>query len=253
MSVSGKQKLRGKFGDGQPLQRSCFPSMNGPTDLIIWGAKGHAKVLREFMPAQNFRIVGLVDNDPNVVPPFPDAPVLHGKAGLAEFLAQRSRTISGIVAVGGFRGRDRIEIQGIMAALGINVVGAIHPSAYVARDAVLGTGSQALAHASVGAEARIGAACILNTSCSVDHECVLGDGVHIAPGAILAGCVVIGDGSFIGPGAVVAAGTAIGADTIVGAGSVVVSSLPSMVVAYGNPARVVRENAQDSPALSRTV
>jgi UDP-3-O-[3-hydroxymyristoyl] glucosamine N-acyltransferase len=40
-----------------------------------------------------------------------------------------------------------------------------------------------LAQAAVCVEARIGEACIINTRSSVDHECVLGQGVHIAPGA----------------------------------------------------------------------
>lgn len=213
-----------------------------PTDLVIWGAKGHAKVLREFMPSQNYRIVALIDNNPTIAPPFAGVPVVTGRDGLADFVARHRGALAGIVAIGGFRGRDRIEIQALMSAMGIRVVEAVHPAAFVAGDAVVGTGSHVLAHAALGAEARIGAACILNTSCSVDHECVLGDGVHIAPGAVLAGEVEIGNRSFIGPGAVIASGVQIGADTIIGAGAVVVRDVPANVVAFGNPARIVRAN-----------
>jgi acetyltransferase EpsM len=35
----------------------------------------------------------------------------------------------------------------------------------------------------------VGKNVILNTGCIIEHECVLGDAVHIGPGAVLAGNV----------------------------------------------------------------
>ena len=43
----------------------------------------------------------------------------------------------------------------------------------------------------------------MNTGASVDHDCHLGDAVHIAPGAVLAGEVEVGPLAFVGAGAVV--------------------------------------------------
>jgi maltose O-acetyltransferase len=43
-------------------------------------------------------------------------------------------------------------------------------------------------------------------------------------------------------GANVMDGLAIGAHTVIGAGSLVTKSMPSGVIAYGNPCRVVRTN-----------
>jgi len=48
-----------------------------------------------------------------------------------------------------------------------------------------------------------GEGCIINTSASVDHECRLEAGVHVAPGARLAGCVTAGRYATIYMGAVV--------------------------------------------------
>lgn len=215
--------------------------MSPSRDLIVWGAKGHAKVLREFMPDQGYRIVALVDNDPEIVSPFADIPVLRGEAGLAAYMADRQAAMTcGIIAIGGFRGRDRMAILAIFAGLGIESVSAVHPTAFVAADALIGAGAHVLAQAAVGAEASIGQGTIINTRASVDHECIIGAGVHIAPGATLAGLVEIGAGAFVGPGSVVTSGIRIGADTIVGAGSVVVRDLPAGVVAFGAPARIVR-------------
>jgi acetyltransferase-like isoleucine patch superfamily enzyme len=87
--------------------------------------------------------------------------------------------------------------------------------------------------------------CIVNTVASVDHDCVLGDFVHVAPGARLCGGVTVAAGAFIGAGAVVVPGRRIGADAIIAAGAVVLTDVPDGSVAAGNPARLVKT---DDPA-----
>jgi maltose O-acetyltransferase len=52
--------------------------------------------------------------------------------------------------------------------------------------------------------------------------------------------ITIGANVWLGGGAIVLPGVGIGDDTVVGAGAVVTRDLPSRVVAFGNPARVVR-------------
>ena len=81
--------------------------------------------------------------------------------------------------------------------------------------------------------------CVLSSS--VDHECVIGDGVHIAPGAHLAAGVTVERGSWVGIGSVVRGGVHIGSDVMIGAGSVVLHDIPDGALAYGVSARVVRQ------------
>jgi acetyltransferase-like isoleucine patch superfamily enzyme len=69
---------------------------------------------------------------------------------------------------------------------------------------------------------------------------VLGDGVHVAPGATLAGNVEVGDFTLVAVGAVVLPRIRIGRDCIVGAGAVVTRDVPDGTVVYGNPARIIR-------------
>ncbi len=54
--------------------------------------------------------------------------------------------------------------------------------------------------------------------------------------------VTIGDNVWIGGGAILLPGVTIGDNVVIGAGSVVAKDIPSNVIAYGNPCRVVREN-----------
>jgi len=73
----------------------------------------------------------------------------------------------------------------------------------------------------LGSQVRIGKGVIVNTGSSVDHEGMISDFAHLAPGAILGGRVRIGEGAFIGIGARVAEKLSIGRGAVVGAGTVV--------------------------------
>lgn len=62
-----------------------------------------------------------------------------------------------------------------------------------------------------------------------------------APEPLAENQIVIEDDVFVGARSIVLRGVRIGCGTVVGAGSVVTSSLPPMVLAAGNPARVIRD------------
>jgi sugar O-acyltransferase (sialic acid O-acetyltransferase NeuD family) len=206
--------------------------------IVLWGATGHARVLAEFLGTLDYDIVALIDNDPGVISFLPGVPLLRGEPALRAWRAQRTGEVYALVAVGGARGAERLELQQALAEMGYTLAPVVHPRAFVAAGVKLGAGSQVLANAAVAAAATIGAGCIVNTSASVDHECRLDDGVHIGPGATLAGNVVVERNAFVGTGASVIPHVTIGAGAVVGAGSVVVRDVPAGALVYGNPARL---------------
>ncbi len=194
-------------------------------------------MLADILARQGRKVAVTADRD-EVPPPLPDTPCLAGRVAFEAWLAgQDAAMLAFLVAIGGGRGRDRLETADWLASLGLAEASVRHAAAIVEPSARTGAGLHALAGSVVGAGASLGRQCILNTRASVDHDCTIGDGVHLAPGATVCGEVRIGDRAFIAAGATVLPGLSIGAGSIVGAGAVVVRDVPPGATVTGIPAR----------------
>jgi sugar O-acyltransferase (sialic acid O-acetyltransferase NeuD family) len=124
-----------------------------------------------------------------------------------------------------------------------NPINAIHPSAVISASVKMGDGVMIAANATLNPLVEIGKGVICNTSTSIDHECIIGDFTHIAPGAVLCGNVKIGRSSFIGANSVIRQGITIGDNVTIGAGTVVVKDIPDGATVIGNPARQLVKKA----------
>ena len=58
-------------------------------DVILWGAKGHAKVLAELFTHTGHRVVALFDNDPQAQSPLTGVPLGIGWDGFCEWNQRR--------------------------------------------------------------------------------------------------------------------------------------------------------------------
>ena len=207
--------------------------------VVIWGARGHCRVVADVMAAAGRPVVMTADRDP-VEPPLPGVPFVAGREAFAEWLSgQDAAALDFLVAIGGGRGADRLSVADWLLSLGLSETGARHPGAVVEPSARTGAGNHLLGLSFVGANARLGRQVILNTLSSVDHDGVVGDGVHLAPGATVCGEVTIGEHAFIATGATVLPKLTIGAGATVGAGALVTRDVPAGATVMGVPARVV--------------
>jgi len=78
---------------------------------------------------------------------------------------------------------------------------------------------------------------IINTKVSVDHDCIIGAHVHLAPGVTISGGVCVEDAVHIGTGALVIQGIHIGKKCLIGAGSLVLNNIKEGSTVFGLPAR----------------
>jgi sugar O-acyltransferase (sialic acid O-acetyltransferase NeuD family) len=82
----------------------------------------------------------------------------------------------------------------------------------------------------------------INRGVSIGHHTFIGKFTTINPGVNIAGNVSIGENCQIGMGTNIIDDIKIGENTIIGAGSLVTKHIPSNVVAYGSPCKIIRLN-----------
>lgn len=100
-----------------------------------------------------------------------------------------------------------------------------HASAIIDPYTAIGEGTVIMAGVIIQPGCRIGKHVILNTGCTVDHDCVIEDYAHIAPGAHLCGNVRVGEGSLVGVGVGIAPNTVIPPWTLVKARRLEIESM----------------------------
>jgi sugar O-acyltransferase (sialic acid O-acetyltransferase NeuD family) len=193
-------------------------------------------------------IVGVLDRDPTdgVVAGYP---VLGSDEDLAT-AAKSTGATAFVVAIGFNADRHRVLTRAIEQCPHLEPMRVVHPSAVVARSAVVGPGSILMAGAVVSNDCSLGAGALLGTRSSLDHDSTMGDCASLAPGASTGGSVRIGECTAVGLGANVIHGVTVGSNTVVGSASLVLEDVPDGVVAYGTPARIRRSRRPDDPYLT---
>ena len=78
------------------------------------------------------------------------------------------------------------------------------------------------------------------------HSIHIGKGVSIGHNAVVHGCTV-GDNTVVGMGSIILSGAVVGKNCIIGAGALVTGKMviPDNSMAFGNPAKVVRQLTEE--------
>lgn len=197
--------------------------------MILYGARGQAKVIYDLILSNNHLLEYLVDDNPpenfphNLKVYRPDNDLLQNKKV--------------IIAIGDNSIRELIhhKIKNLCEFETMQ-----HHSAYVSRFTKVGEGTVIMPKVCINAEVEIGIHCIINTGCIIEHECVIEDFVHISPGASLAGNITVKKGAHIGLGANIIQGITIGENSVIGAGAVILKDVPANAIVVGNPGKILK-------------
>lgn len=177
----------------------------------------------------------------------PPAPVVNGQRVLtyAQWLSVPASSRHMNVAIANSRLREQLVQR--CAADGVQFF-EVRAANVVQLDEVrLGEGALLCPFVTLTSNIRIGQHFHANIYSYVEHDCVLGDFVTLAPGVMCNGNVHIEDHAYIGAGAVIKQGRpgaplVIGRGAVVGMGAVVTKSVPAGVTVVGNPARPFIKN-----------
>lgn len=209
-----------------------------PSKVCLWGAIGQAKGAREVIRHCGSQIIAVFDDNPDHPSPFPNVPIYYGWDRFLDWIKGQDRSDMGF-CVGITDGKMRLELHEKLTRMDLKPVTIAHPSAVITQDAIIGEGTQIMAGAIIGPEAKVGKQCIINANASIDHDNVLEDGVEISPGVTLCGLVRVGRCAWIAAGATVLPRIKIGQGALVGAGSLVNKDVPDDTTVVGIPARPI--------------
>lgn len=196
--------------------------------MLLYGASGHAKVVRDCILAKGKTVNALFDDNTDLIK-------LDNTPVVGIYRADYESKLPLIVTVGDNLVRKKL-VSKVKHAFGT----AIHPSSIVSVCAKVGEGSVVMPGVIVNAAAVIGKHCILNSSSIVEYECKLEDFVHLSPNVTLCAGVFIGEGTHIGAGATIIPHKKIGKWCVIGAGSVITQDIPDYSMVVGVPGKIIK-------------
>lgn len=207
------------------------------TALWIVGAGGHGRVVADAaMASGRWESLSFFDDRWPAITTAGDLQVAGTLATLKARLAGSSAAHAEVIVAIGDNAR-RLEVSDELAAAGARLATVVHPFSAISASATIEPGSVVLAGAVLNPGVRVGRACIVNTRASIDHDCEIGNGIHVCPGVTLAGNVCVQDLVWIGIGSCTIQGISIGHSAVVGAGAAVVDDVRPGTTVVGCPAR----------------
>lgn len=199
------------------------------SEVIIIGAGGHGKVIADIIEKNGDKVLGFLDDGTDKTHIF-DYPVLGKTADCVNYPDKMF-----IIAIGNNGVRKKIAEN-----YKLKYYTAIHPSAVISRNVIIGEGTCVMALSVINADTIIGKHCIINSGSVVEHDNELCDYVHLSPKAVLCGTARVGEGTHIGGGAVVKNNTSITGGCVIGVGAAVVEDIDKEGTYVGVPARKVK-------------
>lgn len=202
--------------------------------LAIFGCSGHGKVIADISEKNGFEPVFFDDKFTEIA-----------KSGKWKIIGNFQDLVLSIkkytnVFVGIGDNHLRAEKQLELEHYGFKFPVLIDPSAQISGYSTIQNGTVVMPNSVVNIHSTIGKGAIINSGSIIEHDCKIDDFSHISPNATLAGNVHIKEKTWIGAGTTIKQKITVGKNSIIGAGSIVLEDLPNNVLAYGVPAKTIK-------------
>jgi sugar O-acyltransferase (sialic acid O-acetyltransferase NeuD family) len=209
-------------------------------NIVIIGGGNQAHYTIDIIEkAGQYNIVGIIDSIHEIGSNRFGYKILGRQENISEIVDQY-QIYGGVIAIGDNWVRYNVSLQILALVPNFKFVNAIHPSVIIGNNVKIGEGIIAMAGVIFNPKSIIGNFTFFATGAQIEHDCIISDFASISAGSVTGGHVKLGKYSALTLGVTVLDRLEIGENTVVGAGSLVLKSLPSDVLVYGNPAKIIR-------------
>jgi sugar O-acyltransferase (sialic acid O-acetyltransferase NeuD family) len=202
--------------------------------LVIIGAGGFGREIAQTIEdTGKWKIDGFLDDNIDLL-----GHSINGYKVLGPVAWLHYHDLPCVIAIG-----DCDVIKKISKSLnGIDFPVIIHPSNIISKYVSFGGGAIVMAGNLFTVNIEVGNNTIFNRGSVISHDDIIGKCCVINSLSSISGNDTLGDGVYIGTGTKIIEGIIIGGGSVIGAGSVITKNIPDNVVAYGSPAKVIRDN-----------
>lgn len=209
-------------------------------NIVLFGGGLHANVCIDIIEKESrYKIIGIIDSIAEIGTDMFGYTVI-GRQEEIITLKEKYDIKGGLITIGDNYARCYVRDFILSEIPDFKFINAIHPTVPIGRNVKIGVGNVIMAGAIINPDTEIEDFCIINTGAQLEHNCFMGSFSHLSAGSITGGKVRIGRFSAITLNVTILDRLNIGENTVVGSGSVVLKDLPDNVLAYGNPAKIIR-------------
>ena len=196
--------------------------MNKNISIYLLGSGGHAKVVYDALLLSGNKVIAVIDPIKELKNEF--SILEHVKS---DDVFQDSKSMEDSIIVNGIGivlGKNRFVRRNIYNNYynkGYKFMNSIHPTSIIASNTKLFSGLNIMAGSIIQTGTVIKSNTIINTGVIIEHDCLIGENVHVAPGVVICGNVKVGDDCFIGAGAKILPESILEDGTIVKSGAII--------------------------------
>jgi sugar O-acyltransferase (sialic acid O-acetyltransferase NeuD family) len=210
-------------------------------NIILLGGGTHVRYCIDIIEKENkYHIVGITDPYLKIGSKIMGYQIIGRQEDIKK-LVDNYKIEAGIVTIGDNWTRKMVRDIIIEQIPNFEFVSTIHPSTIIGNNVTIGKGTVIMAGCIISPNTTIGEFCFFASGAILEHDCLMEEFASLSAGSITGGKVIIRKFVAITLGVIIFDRIEIGEHTVIGSGSLVTKSIPSFVLAYGSPARIIRE------------
>jgi sugar O-acyltransferase (sialic acid O-acetyltransferase NeuD family) len=222
------------------LQSQNKVIVNKKPRILLFGAGPHVNICIDIIKkAKLYNIVGIIDSEKSIGTIISGFKIL-GRQEKINQIVKENNIDAGLISIGDNWSRKIVFDYITNEIPDFQFINAIHPSIIIGENVKIGYGVVIMAGCILNSNSTIGNLCFIGTRSNLEQDCTLNNYASLSAGIVMGDEVIIGKHSAITLGVTIMDRLIIGENTVVGSGSLVTKDLPDNVLAYGNPAKIIR-------------